>query len=380
MARLNLTHEELDNILNGSGVNEEVMDTIIDVSRDIPLEFSDRLGASSTGNRKFEWTNDRLRQPQDSFAVDGQDVTANDAGFGARVANQVQIQAKRVDVSLLGEAANSIGGMGKIATQVSRRGAEMERDMERDMLANQAAVEGDGDSVASRTAGLEAFIDDQILVTADVAPPTDTAPTYASDSGSVQTVEVSAVALTGGGVSNISGGIIPAYTYTTVVPGAITETAINAVVLALYENTGSRANRLGLNRTKAHSRVSEYYFTSSARIATLESDTGQAAVPATAKGAVNAILTDYGIVDLVPNVFQPFGDVADSTPDSSTMFILDMSKIEMVTMTGFRVEPLAKTGLSEKRLLSKSWGLKVLSSEAQGMIQAIDESIAMVLV
>ena len=85
-------------------------------------------------------------------------------------------------------------------------------------------------------------------------------------------------------------------------------------------------------------------------------------------GAINAILSDYGVIDLVASVFQP---VTSSTNINSTMFILDMSMIEQVNMTGFRVEMLAKTGLSEKRLLTKTAGLRVLSNEAQGMIQGI---------
>lgn len=373
-AETSLTHAELDAALGGSLVHEELLDQIIDVSRTIPLEFSDRLGTASTGNKQFDWTLDRLRTPADSRLVDGQDMDQNDTGTGARVANQVQINGKEVRTSLLGEAANSVGMIGRLAAQVSRRGRELEQDCEAWYLGNNAGVIDDGDTTAGATASLEAQIDDQVLTPGTqppLGPPTQA--TWNADSGSV--VDLTAGSIAGGGLSNYAAGVVPAYTYTTPAAVAITEAAINGVVQALYENTGSRANRLGINRTKVHSAVSAYYFTSSARIATLTSETTQTPTPATAKGAVNAILTDYGVVDLVADVFQPLANV--TTDECSTMFILDMGMIEQVNMTGFRVTPLAKDGLYERRLLTKAAGLRVLSNEAQGMIQGIDDAVPM---
>ena len=57
MATINLTHADLDAVLIGTAVNEEVLQQVIDVSR-LPLEFTDRLArpAPATRNSSGQWT------------------------------------------------------------------------------------------------------------------------------------------------------------------------------------------------------------------------------------------------------------------------------------------------------------------------------------
>ena len=372
-----ITHADLTDVLVNGLVNEELLQQIIDVSR-LPLPFTDRLGSSSTGNKRYEWTMDRLQASVlTNAAVDGADIDQQDAAVGQRVSNEQQIMVKEVQVSLLGEEANSVGGIGKLSRQVNRRGQELMRDRESTWLSNQGAQVDDGAAVPGLTGTLGAWVDGKIII------PSETGVGVADyiDTAAWQTVEVSATGLTRGGWENRSftgdaGGVI-AVVFDTVVPGAITESAINDAVLALFENTGSTANRVGMSRPQTHSNVSSYYFTSSARVATILSDQGASPGPMQASGAVNSILTDYGIVDLVANVLMKAFDVADSTPDSDAFFILDFSTLETSVMTGMRVENLAKVGLSEKRLLSLTSGFKPLATESQGVIHAIDPALAM---
>ena len=52
-------------------------------------------------------------------------------------------------------------------------------------------------------------------------------------------------------------------------------------------------------------KLSEYLFSTTAKVATLMSDVGQKAEAATAKGAVNVFVTDFGItLALTPNRLQ----------------------------------------------------------------------------
>ncbi len=364
-----LTHADLNAVLNGGAVNEDVLQQIIDVSR-LPLEFTDRCGGGSISNKAFSWTMDRL-QAQDlgNASIDGADVDQNDAATGQRVWNQAQLSDKEVKVSLLGEAADSIGGMGKISRQVNRRGQELMRDIEGISMSNQGAVVDDGTAVAGTTAGLEAWLDGKILVPSQtgVASWTQTAARQDLTAGDID----------GGGFEDATSQAVgpDAWTYTTPTPVAITQTAIDAVILALFRNTGSRKNRVLMSRPEVHSKISAFYFDSTARVATLQSQTAQtASSPAQANTAVNAILTDYGIVDLVPNALQPIANAAGAC---DTAFILDFSTLECPNFTGFRVTPLAKTGHSEKRLLSKSWAFRPLATESQGIIQGIDATAAM---
>ena len=93
--------------------------------------------------------------------------------------------------------------------------------------------------------------------------------------------------------------------------------------------------------------------------------------------SLNISITDYGIRDLIPNALMKPFDTADSTPDSEAFFILDFSTLENSQMTGMRIEPLAKTGLFERRVLSMTSGFKPLATENQGVIHAIDPALAM---
>ena len=43
---------------------------------------------------------------------------------------------------------------------------------------------------------------------------------------------------------------------------------------------------------------------------------------------------------------------------------------------GYRVEPLAKTGLSDKRMMAVDWTLRVNTQRAHGAILDIDETAA----
>ena len=95
---------------------------------------------------------------------------------------------------------------------------------------------------------------------------------------------------------------------------------------------------------------------------------------ATAKGAVNVFVTDFGVtLDMVPNRLMPITAAA-----TSSILFADWAYIEGAFLRGYQVEPLAKTGLSEKRMMSVDWTLKVLNEEALGAIHAIDETIAVV--
>jgi hypothetical protein len=85
-------------------------------------------------------------------------------------------------------------------------------------------------------------------------------------------------------------------------------------------------------------------------------------------------VTDFGqTVMMKDNRLQ----AVDAT-DTSSMYLVDPSHITQSFLRGYQVEPLAKTGLSEKRLMSAEWALKVYSEKSQGAILAIDETTAMV--
>ncbi len=86
----------------------------------------------------------------------------------------------------------------------------------------------------------------------------------------------------------------------------------------------------------------------------------------------------FGVtLEIIPNRLQQNTDYVDEgTPGvTSTAFLLDPMYLSQSFLHNVRVEPLAKTGLAEKRLLSADYMLKVLTEKSQGAIPAIDSTL-----
>jgi hypothetical protein len=106
------------------------------------------------------------------------------------------------------------------------------------------------------------------------------------------------------------------------------------------------------------------------------SDQGKSAEAATALGAVNVFVTDFGTLTLVPNRLQPTHTDSGSTTVSD-VFILDPEYLSLAYLDGYRTDSLAKTGLAEKRMLAVDWTLVVHTEKAHGIIGDIDATLAM---
>ena len=220
------------------------------------------------------------------------------------------------------------------------RQQELKRDIEATMQSNNPSVAGTN-AAAGQSAGLSAWLE------------TNTA--------------LAAVPGTVGGF-NTGTGIVDAFT-----PGtkeAMSEEKVRDVAQLVYEEGG---NPTVLMMIPAVCRAfSEYLFTSSARIATLTAETAQKG-PAKGVGSVNVFITDFGVtLDLIPSRLQP------SVSAVSQAFMLDPQHLRLSYLHSPRVEPLAKTGLSEKRLMSADWALVVTAEKAHGMITDIDNTLAVV--
>jgi len=337
MASTNQDHNDADAVLYGGVIREDVMDKIWDISN-VPLLFTESIGKGTHTNRRVEFTTDELAAAvTNNKVVDGADISQNNTKLGVRLGNYTQISVKEVQISHSAEAANSIGGMAKMSHQVSERQKELRRDVEAQMLTHQASVAGDGNTVAGVSAGLGAQLKTN--------------------------VKVGATGAVGG--FNTTTGLFVAPT-----PGtarALTETLIRDTLQGVYEAGGNTSFLMA--RPVVIRKLSEYLFTSTARVATLSTETGTSG-PAKAIGSVNVFVTDFGqTIMLKDNRLQP----ADTT-NVSSVYLVDPSHIKQSFLRGYRVEPLAKTGLSEKRLMSCEYSLLVLNEKSQGAILAVDET------
>ncbi len=338
------TGADLAGIERDGVINEELMQQIWDISN-VPLPFQDRCGMDSIGNANATWTQDKLSDPDVTNAVvDGADNTKSDAKGGARVGNQSQISTKAVSVSTRARNSNVVGRSDELAYQVSRRQIDLKRDREAIYLYNQGSQVDDGDTVPGKLGGFPAWC----------------------------------VTNFNGGVGSLLGGYNPATglvaPFTAGTARAIGETEIRDMIQSIYQQGGETSVLMSV--PDAIRRISEYMFTDTARVATLQSDQGKSREAAAALGTVNYFVADFGSLELVPNRMQQF---QLGVAPVAEINMIDFSLVREGVLAGYRVEPLAKIGLADKRQMSVDATLKVLNEAGQGCYFDADTSVPMVL-
>ena len=319
-------------------ISEDVMNQIWDISR-IPLPLTDAIGSDSHGNEYCEWTQDRLQAAvTDNAQIDGADtISIDDTNSGVRVGNNSQISVKVVKVSTRAQESDTIGFSNALAYQVMMRQRELRRDVEAQIHTNQASVKAVTGATAGVSAGLGAWI--------------------------ATNASVGATGAVGG--FNPATGIVDARGLGTA--RALTETLVREASKNVFEQGGEAS--LFCARPVVTEAFSTYLFTSSARIAALQSEVNQQQSPVTATGAVNVFVSDFSVLTMVANRLQP-----QTAADTSDVFILDPNLIRLSYLHGYRVEPLAKQGLADTRQMCVDYSLKVLNEEGLGLVADIDET------
>lgn len=346
MSTANLDSADLKGVAYGGLIREDVMNKIWDISK-IPLPFTDMVGTMTSKNARKEWTRDELAAVDTTNAVvDGSDASGNDTVTGDRVSNHHQISDKVVRVSYRADASDTIGRAKELSYQLMRRQQELRRDVEAIALKNQASVADDGGSTAGKSGGLPAWIETSVALPASGSPAV--------------------------GGFNTSTGVVDAYT--TGVKQTLTEDDIRDVVEAVYDEGGDPS--ILMSRPKIIRLISEYLFTSSARVGTIMSDQGKSAEKATALGAVNVFVTDFGTLKLVANRLQQ-DEADDAAAAVAHVFLLDPAYLSLSYLKGYRTDPLGKTGLSEMRQMCVDWTLVVQTEKAHGCIFDVDVAAAM---
>lgn len=335
---------DLKGIADGGLIREDVMNEIWDISN-VPLPLTDMMSSDTTGNSYAEWTTDKLSTPDITNAVvDGSDSGANDAKGGARVGNQCQISTKNVYVTERANASDVIGRTQELGYQIMERQKELRRDREAIYLTQQASVADNGNTVAGNLGAFGAW-----LVT--------------NTSRGV-----------GGADGGFSSGVVAAPTVGTT--RALSETMIRDISASVWEQGGNPSVMMSIPSVIRG--LSTYLFSAAARVATMMTDVGQAQTASVAKGSVNVFVTDFGVtLEMVANrLMQP----VDATPgdENANLYFIDPQYVRETFLKGYQVEALAKTGLSEKRLMSVDGSLKVLNEAAHGVIADIDYTLPVV--
>lgn len=323
------------------------MNKIWDISN-IPLPCMDLIGVGEAAKNPYkEWTTDALSAPNlNNAVVDGWTATGNDAVFGQRVGNHCQTSVKTISISTRADRVNKIGRASELAYQLERRQIDLRRDQEGILLSNQASVADTG-IVAGKLGTLPSWI---------------TTSHYGAGAGAVA------------GGFNVSTGLTVARTPGT--RGALSETMLRNAIQGVYQNGGDVSTLMSVPSVIA--RMSEFLFSTQARVAQVRNTITDAAEAATILAAVNVYVSDFGTIALVPNRLQQTHlDSAGAT--CADVFLLDPKHVTLSYLTGHQTESLAKVGLSEQRLMSCDWTLMVFNEKSQGMIGDVNPDAAMTI-
>lgn len=344
MSTANLDGADLLAVLAGGMINTDVLQAIFDISA-IPLPFTDSIGVGeSVTNPYSEWTTDDLGAPVLNAVVDGADAGADQSTTGLRVGNHAQESQKTYRVSQRAQNVDTIGRANELAFQVMRGNQKIRRDVEQSLTLNQASVADDGNAQPGLIGGFPTWLETSVT----------------------------------GGAGFAVGGFDTATTntdeYTPGVAIPISETDVRDIAQSVYEEGGNPSILMSVPGVIRQ--LSEYMFTSSARIATMTRDTEDRLTAAEAMGSVNVFITDFGVtLSMVSNRLQALTTDA-GVEVVAFVFIYDPEFANIGFLQGYRDAPLAKTGLADNRQISVDYTLRVTSEKASGMIGDVDPALA----
>jgi hypothetical protein len=360
MAANQLDEVNLSGVAVGGQINEDLMDKIYDVSP-IDRPFCDMIGSDTSSNQTKEWVRESLEAATaDNARIDGSSSAGlDDTVTGERVSNFHQIMTKTVRVSDRGRNSDTVGSSDELVRQLMKRQKALRRDEEAALTSNNAAVAGNGTSTASKLAGIGSWIGTgQSAVNTDRGITTGADPILSGSPGGTPTT------------APVSG-----------VKRALSEGTIKTMMRQAYEAGGNPT--VAMSTPAVIEVLSDYLFTSSARVATLQSDVdngnrtdnstggGKSGGGVVAQGSVNILVTNFGTLELVPNRFQP-----DSASGVSDLFLIDPELWERSYLQGYETKELARDGLGENREISVDVSLCSLNEEGNAVVADIDYTLA----
>ncbi len=323
----------------GNKVREDLTDIIYNIS---PTErpFHQNVGREKASSDLHEWVIDSLADASNSNAhIDGDDFDGDSLSVGTRIGNYQQISRKDIVISRRADIVRKAGRRSELNYQIAKAGRELQRDCEMAATANRVPVAGSS-VLAPVTGGIPAWLTTNTeMATGGVDPVLATA-------GGVPTA---ATAVTNGAVP--TGGARSDAT----TAAKMTEALLLSTIADIY-NAGGDPDMIMMHPS-AKQRFSTYMFSTDARIATQYQDAGAKPTKGvTAVGAVDVYVSDFGVLDVVPNRFQRERDV----------FVLDTEMWAISYLDGYHVEKIGKTGDSERRVLLTDWGVVSKNEAASG--------------
>lgn len=299
------------------GAREDLTDVIYDISpTDTPIMST--IGKTKATSVNHEWQTDALAAATTANAlVEGATATEGTITPTTRLGNLTQIVGKTVMVSGTLLASDLAGRKSEMAYQLAKASAEIKRDIETIITANQGQTAGSSGSSARKMGSLLSYIKTN------------------TNKGSGTTAGADPTTI---GVSTRTDGTTRAFT----------ETILKDVIAKVFASGGTPSA----------------LFVSPAQKQVVSAFTGLAAqryqVPTSGQATILAgadlYQSDFGVLQIVPNRFMRSRDA----------LVLDPEYAALAYLRPFQTNDIAKVGDAEKKQILAELTLEVRNEAAHG--------------
>lgn len=302
------------------GLREQLADMISDISpQDTPFISNAQGPRTNPKGTLYEWQTDVLATAATTNRqLEGDVTTVNAVVATVRVGNYMQIASKAASVSGTLEAVDKAGRKSEMAYQILRRGLEIKRDNEANVIGSNQGGNAGSTTTARQTATMAAW-----LKTNTVADTTDSGadPTYTAGVPSAGRTDATATL-------------------------TITKAMVDSAQLKAY-NSGGKPSILLIHPTV---KPTVSAFTSLATNMYQINSPKEVAII----GSADVYLGQFGLLHIVPDRFQRSRDA----------WLLDPDFYAIEYLRPFQTEELAKVGDSTQKLVLVEYGLKVHNEAA----------------
>jgi Family of unknown function (DUF5309) len=294
-------------VSNTSGLAEDFEDIIFDVSpTETPmLTMAKRKKASA---RYHQWQTDSLAAASSNIAEEGADASYATAAGTTTLGNYCQISTKTVDISRTLDIVSKYGRKSEVARELMKRGKELKRDMEFTICRNQASAS----TTARASAGWETMISGN-LVRANAA----------------ETADYSVRGFSAASWTAPEDGSLVAFT----------EAALVSALGLAWDDGGDPSIIMMSKKNKN-------LFNAFTGVATKFNEV-RGTNQATVTGAADVYVSSYGNHTVKLNRYQR----------DQAVFCIDPEYVSVAYLDGIKKEKMAKTGDSERYLLTVEYCL-----------------------
>jgi len=303
------------------GQREDLIDVIYSISPETTPIMSS-IGKGSARAVYHEWQTDSLAAATTAnAAVEGADFSDSTVAPTTRLGNYTQIVSKTIRVSGTLEAVDKAGRKSEKAYQMAKASAELKRDIETIITANQGQTAGNA-TTARKMGSLLSWI---------------------KTNSSVNGTSVTGVDPTTIGVSTRTDGTTRTFT----------EALLKDVIQQVFVSGGTPT--LAVMRPALKQKVSSFTGNAAYRVNT-DNSVGNVTVVAGA----DLYQSDFGVLQLVPDIFMRSSD--------REVLVLDPEYAELSYLRPFQTTDLAKTSDGERSAIISELTMTVRNEAAHGIV------------